>query len=69
MHNGGPLVLNPLTKAANAGSLAMQMVFEPLENKQNNGSTTNPLVLITGSQKPKAAEGMVNGSNSTDFRS
>ena len=33
MHNGGPLVLNPLTKAANAGSLAMQMVFEPLENK------------------------------------
>ena len=69
MHNGGPLVLNPLTKAANAGSLAMQMVFEPLENKQNNGSTNNPLVLITGSQKQKAAEGMVNGSNSTDFRS
>ena len=33
MHNGGPLVLNPLTTAENAGSLAMQMVFEPLENK------------------------------------
>jgi hypothetical protein len=69
MHNGGPIVLNPLTKAANAGSLAMQMAFEPIENKHPGTSAPNPLVLIAGSQKSKVGEGAMSGSNSTDFRS
>lgn len=68
MHNGGPIVLNPLTKAANAGSLAMQMAFEPLENKHPGVSVSNPLVLIAGGQKSKGGE-MGSGNNSTDFRS
>jgi hypothetical protein len=61
MHNGGLLVLNPLTKAANAGSLAMQMHFEPLENKNTSHA------LIGGNSKPKFLDG-VTGSNSSDFR-
>ena len=48
-------VLNPLTKAANAGSLAMQMQFEPLEGKSGSLGNNNAhsFVLVAGSLSTK----------------
>lgn len=50
MSNNAAIVLNPLTKAANAGSLAMQMQFDPSENKHGVSSLSNPIALVINSK-------------------
>lgn len=67
MSNNGPIGLNPLTKAANAGSLAMQMQFDPLENKHGVSSLSNPIALVINS-KQRVVEGLKNGNHSSEFR-